>query len=81
MDLGLSDYYAQVLTLSIKVLVSRPLKVRKRIFDAGSIEELKYNLNKELWKEVFVEPDVNGEFNVFMDIFCYYCDMFSFKTC
>jgi hypothetical protein len=75
MDLGLSDQYAQVLTLCIKVLVSRPLKVRKIIFYEGSIEELKYNLNKELWEEVFVEPDVNGKFNVFIDIFCYYFDM------
>jgi hypothetical protein len=63
MDFGLSDHYAQVLTLCIKVLVSRPLKVRMRIFDEGSIKELKYNLNKELWEEVFVEPDVNGKFN------------------
>jgi hypothetical protein len=79
MDLGLSDHYAQVLTLCIKALVSKLLKVRKRIFDEGSIDELKYNLNKELWEEVFVEPDVNGKFNVFMDI-CYYF-VFSFKTC
>jgi hypothetical protein len=56
-------------------LVSRPLKVGKRIFYEGSIEELKYNLNKELWEEVFVEPDVNGKFNVFMDLFCYYFDI------
>jgi exonuclease III len=45
MDLGLSDHYAQVLTLCIKVLVSRPLKFRKIICYEGSIEELKYNLN------------------------------------
>jgi hypothetical protein len=64
MVLGLSDRYAQVLTLCIKVLVSRPLKFRKRIFDEGSTEELKYNLNKVLWEEVYVEPDVNGKFNV-----------------
>jgi hypothetical protein len=74
MDLGLSDHYAQVLTICIKVLVSRPLEVRKRIFDEGSIEELKYNLNKQLWEEVLVEPEVNGKCNVFMDIFCYYFD-------
>jgi hypothetical protein len=62
-DLGLSDHYVHVLTLCPKVLVSRPLEVKKRIFDEGSIE-LKYNLNKELWEEVFVEHDVNGKFNV-----------------
>jgi exonuclease III len=47
MDLGLSDHYAQVLSLCIKVLVSRLLKDRKGTFAEGSIEELKYNLNKE----------------------------------
>jgi hypothetical protein len=46
-----------------------------RIVDEGSIEELKYNLNTELWEELFVEPDVNEKCNVFMDIFCYYSDM------
>jgi hypothetical protein len=40
MDLGLSDHYDQLLTLCIKVLVSRPLKVRNRIFDERSREEL-----------------------------------------
>jgi hypothetical protein len=69
MDLGLSDHYAQVLAICIKVLVSRLLKVRKRIFDEESIKELKYNLNKELWEEVFVEPDVNVKVIVFMDFF------------
>jgi hypothetical protein len=44
MHLGLSDHHAEVLTLCIKVLVSRPLKVRKRILDEGSIEELKLML-------------------------------------
>jgi hypothetical protein len=41
MDLGLSDHHAEVLTLCIKVLVSRLLKDRKRIFYEGSIEEYK----------------------------------------
>jgi hypothetical protein len=59
--------------------VSKPLKVRKRIFYEGSLE-YKYNLNKELWEEMFVEPDVNGKFNVFMDFFAI-CYVFSFKTC
>jgi hypothetical protein len=75
MDLGLSDHYAQVLTIGMKVPVNRTLRVRKRIFDEGSIEEFKYNLNKELWEVVFVEPNVNGKFNAFMDIFGYYFDM------
>jgi hypothetical protein len=75
MDLGLSDHYAQVLTLFIKVLVSRPLKVRKRIFDEGSMEEMKYKLNKEVWEEVLAETDANEKCNVFMDTFCYYFDM------
>jgi hypothetical protein len=69
------DYHAQVLTIGVKVPVNRTLRVRKRIFDEGSIEELKYNLNKELWGVVFVEPDVNGKFDVFMDTLCYYIDM------
>jgi hypothetical protein len=75
MDLGLSDHYARVLTIGVKVLVNRTLRVKKRIFYEGSIGELKHNLNKELWEVVFVEPDVIGKFNVFMDIFCYYFDM------
>jgi hypothetical protein len=74
MDLGLSDHCAQVLTICIEVLVRRPLKVRKRIFDEANIEELRYNLNKELWEEVFVEPQVNGKFKCLW-IFCYYFDM------
>jgi hypothetical protein len=43
MDMDLSNHYTQVLTLCIKVLVNRPLKVRMRIFYEGSTEELKYN--------------------------------------
>jgi hypothetical protein len=81
MDLGLSDHYAQVLTIGVKVPMNSTLRVRKRIYDEGSIGELKYNLNKELWEVVFEEPDVNGKFNVFMDTFYYYFDMFSFKVC
>jgi hypothetical protein len=50
--------------------MSRPLKVSKRIFDEGSVQELQYNLNKESSKEVLLESDVNGKFDVFMDIFC-----------
>jgi hypothetical protein len=39
------------------------LKVGKRIFDEGSVEELQYDLNKYSWKEVVLEPDVNGKFD------------------
>jgi hypothetical protein len=74
MDFGLSNHYAQVLTIGVKAPVNRALGVKKRIFDE-STEELKYNLNKELWEVVFVEPDVNGKFNAFMEIFCYHFDM------
>jgi hypothetical protein len=55
--------------------VRRLLKVKKRIFDQGGMEELLYNLNKESWQDVFLESDVNGKFNVFMDTFHYYFDM------
>jgi hypothetical protein len=47
----------------VKAPVNRTLRVKKRIFDERSIEELKYKLNKELWEALFVEPDVNGKFN------------------
>jgi hypothetical protein len=33
MDLGLSDHYAQVLSIGVKAPVNRTLTVRKRIFD------------------------------------------------
>jgi hypothetical protein len=80
MDLGLSDHYAQVLSIYIENFVRRSLKVRKRIFDEGGMGELLYNLNKGLWQDVFLESDVEGKFNVFMDTFHYYFDMvFSLK--
>jgi hypothetical protein len=69
MDLGLSDHYAQVLTIGVKALVNRTLRVKKRIFDERSREEPKYNLNKELWEVVFVEPDVYGKFNALWRFF------------
>jgi hypothetical protein len=54
--------------------MSRPLKALKRIFVEGSVEELQYNLNKESWKEVLLEADVNGKFDVFIEIFHYHFD-------
>jgi hypothetical protein len=54
--------------------MSRPLKVRKRIFDEGSVEELQYNINKESWKEVLLDPDLNGNFDAFMNILHYHFD-------
>jgi hypothetical protein len=75
MDLGFSDHHAQTLSICTKDCASTPLKVKKRIFDKGRVEELQCNLKKELWKEVLLEPDVNRKLDVFVDIFRYYFDM------
>jgi hypothetical protein len=75
MDLRFLDHYAQVLCIYIENLVRGLLKVRKGIFYEEGREELQYNLNKESWQDVFLESDVNGKFNVFMDTFHYYFDM------
>jgi hypothetical protein len=66
MNLGFSDHYAQILSICTKCSMNTPLKVMKTTFDEGSVKELHYNnLNKESWKEVLLEPDVNGKFDVF----------------
>jgi hypothetical protein len=60
--------------------MSMPLRVLKRIFVGGSVEELQYNLNKESWKEELLEAYVNGKFDVFIEIFhCHFDRYFPLK--
>ncbi|PNF13688.1 hypothetical protein B7P43_G15271 [Cryptotermes secundus] len=75
MNLGFSDHYAQVLSIRTENSVRRPIKVMRRMFNEGGMEELQYILNRELRQDVFLGCDVNGKFKVFMDTFHYYFDM------
>jgi hypothetical protein len=57
-ELGLSDYQAQVLPVLNKTRVSVNKRVLKRHFRENNIREFKYLLNKETWQEVLTETEV-----------------------
>jgi hypothetical protein len=69
MDLGLSDHYAQILTILILDFSNIPYRIKKRQFCEANVQEFLYLLNQVTWQEVYIESDVNAKFNTFMDVF------------
>jgi hypothetical protein len=45
-DLGLSDYYAQILSITISDSSNRPYKIKKRQFSETNVQEFLYLLNQ-----------------------------------
>jgi hypothetical protein len=81
MDLGLSDHYAQILTIPVLDFSNIAYRIKKRQFSEANVQEFLYLLNKVTWQEVYVESDVNAKFNTFMDVFLYcYNTAFPMKT-
>jgi hypothetical protein len=72
-DLGLSDHYAQILSIPVSGSSNIPYRIKKRQFNEANVQEFLYLLNQVTWQEVDVESDVNAKFSTFMDIFlhCY----------
>ena len=69
MDLGLSHYYAQVLTIPVKIISHMPQRIKERYFRADNLWKLLYPLNQVTWQKAYVESDVNAKFDVFLDVF------------
>jgi len=67
MDLGLSDHYAQIISISIPEFSHIPYRIKKRKFSEANVQELIHLLNQVTWQEVYVESDVNAKFSTFMD--------------
>jgi hypothetical protein len=81
MDLGLSDHYAQILSIPILDFSNIPYRIEKRQFSEANVQEFLYLLNQVTWQEGYVESDVNAKFNTFMDVFLYcYNIAFPIKT-
>jgi hypothetical protein len=80
-ELGLSDHYAQILTLSIPDPSNTPYRIKKRQFSEANVQEFFCLLNQETLQEVYEESDDNAKFNTFMDIFLHcYNTAFPIKT-
>jgi hypothetical protein len=81
LDLGYSDHLAQMLKLHVNGPNRGPIKIRKRQYTKGNIEEFNYLLQKELWQESRSIADVNSCFNAFMDMILYHINTaFPLKT-
>jgi hypothetical protein len=80
-DLGLSDHYAQILSIPISDSSNIPYRIKKRQFSEANVHEFLYLLNQVTWQEVYVQLDVNAKFSTFMDIFLHcYNGAFPIKT-
>ena len=68
MDLGLSHYYAQVLTIPVKIISNMPHRNKKRHFREDKVWEFLYLINQATWQKAYVESDVNTKFDAFLDV-------------
>ena len=68
-DLGLSDHYAQILSIPLSDFSKIPHRTNKRQFSEANVQEFLYLLNQVAWQEIYVESDVNAKFSTFMDLF------------
>jgi hypothetical protein len=68
-DLGLSDHYAQILSIPL----SDFSKITHKIKQDSLVKLMFRNLfiNQVIWQEVYTESDVNAKFSTFMDVFLY----------
>jgi len=81
MDLGLSDHYAQILTIPLSYFSKIPHRIIRRKFSEANVQEFFYLLNQVTWQEVYVELDVSAKFSTFMDVFLHcYNNAFPIKT-
>jgi hypothetical protein len=75
MELGMSDHYAQILSIPIKSHGSSFYKIYEKQINEDNIQEFLYLLRQESWQEVYREVDVNQKYNKFLDNFLYYYDI------
>ena len=67
-ELGLSDHYAQVLTMIHKNVRNTTVKIWKRRFNEYNISKFSELLRDMTWNEVFQKTEVNAKFEVFMNV-------------
>jgi hypothetical protein len=66
MDLGLSDRYAQILSILTSFSNNIPHRVKKkRHYSEANVQEFFYLLNQVTWQDVYRESDVNAKFSIF----------------
>ena len=73
MDLGLSDHYAQIVSILIPKFNNKLYRMKKRKFNETNTQEFHYLLNHVTWQEVCWESEINAKFSAFMEVFlhCY----------
>jgi hypothetical protein len=52
-DLGLSDHYAQIVTIPILEFNNTLYRIKKRKFNEDNTQEFHYLLNQITWQEVY----------------------------
>ena len=67
-ELGLSDHYAQVLTMTYKNSRNTTTKIWKRRFNEYNISKFSDLLKDLSWNEVYQKTEVNAKFEVFMNV-------------
>jgi hypothetical protein len=72
MDLGYSDHWAQMLKIHIDSPNRGPIRIRRRKYTKGNIDEFNHLLQKELRQESLSASEVNTCFNEFMDMIHYH---------
>jgi hypothetical protein len=75
MELGMSDHYAQILSIPIKTGSTRSYKVFERQLNEENMQEFLHLLQQESWQDVYGEIDANTKFNKFLDNFIHYYDI------
>ena len=74
-ELGMSDHYAQILSIPIKTHITRSYKVFERQLNEENMQEFLHLLQQESWQDVYREIDANTKFNKFLDNFIHYYDI------
>jgi len=70
-DLGLSDHYAQIITIPKLEFNNTLYRIKKRKFNEDNTQIFYYLLNQITWQEVYGESRINAKFSAFMDAFLY----------
>jgi hypothetical protein len=71
-ELGMSDHYAQILSIPIKTRITRSYKVFERQLNEENMQEFLHLLQQESWQDIYREVDANTKFNKFLDNFINY---------
>jgi len=71
-DLGLSDHYAQIITIPTLEFNNTLYRIKKRKLNKDNTQEFHYLLNQITWQEVYGESEISAKFSAFMDAFLYY---------